>query len=100
MHLNALYDILNHIYKDVMIQKRMSSNEHKALIEMIESTSSSPSIVIADRGYESYNTMAHIQEAGWFYLVRVKNSSGVVRGLDLPPLDEFDIDINMNMTRS
>lgn len=101
LHLNALYDILNHIYKDVMIQKRMSSNEHKALIEMIESTSSSPSIVIADRGYESYNTMAHIQEAGWFYLIRVKNGSyGVVSGLDLPDSDEFDIDIDMKMTRS
>lgn len=100
LHLNALYDILNKTYADILIQKNLNCNEHKALIQMIESSSLMPSIVIADRGYESYNTMAHIQEAGWFYLVRVKNSSGVVRGLDLPPLDEFDIDINMNMTRS
>ena len=30
-------------------------------------------IVITDRGYEAYNNMAHIQEKGWFYLIRVKD---------------------------
>ncbi|HEM6182873.1 hypothetical protein K6969_10600 [Streptococcus suis] len=24
---------------------------------------------MADRGYESYNLMAHCQEKGWFYLI-------------------------------
>lgn len=100
LHLNALYDILNKTYADILIQKNLNCNEHKALIQMIESSSLPPSIVIADRGYESYNTMAHIQEAGWFYLIRVRNTSGIIQGLDLPVAEEFDVDIDLNMTRS
>lgn len=100
LHLNALYDILNKTYADILIQKNPNSNEHKALIQMVESSSLMSSIVIADRGYESYNTMAHIQEAGWYYLIRVRNTSGMVRGLDLPTAEEFDVDIDLNMTRN
>ena len=29
-------------------------------------------ILIADRGYEAYNSMAYIEQKGWNYLVRVK----------------------------
>ncbi len=28
-------------------------------------------LAIADRGYESFNSMAHIQEKGWCFLIRV-----------------------------
>ena len=53
-------------------------------------------IVIADRGYEAYNNMAHIQEKGWFYLIRVKDfnqySSGILHGLELPDTEEFPAD--------
>ena len=41
-------------------------------------------ILIADRGYESYNNMAHIQEKGWKYLIRIKDfqqyNSGILHG--------------------
>ena len=59
-------------------------------------------IVTADRGYESYNNMAHIQEKGWFYLIRVKDfgkyKTGILHGLDLPDTEEFDeyIDFKFN----
>gem|GEM_PF-2670165 len=37
-------------------------------------------IVISDRGYESYNNFAHIERKGWNYVIRVKdvNSSGIL----------------------
>ena len=61
------------------------------------------SIVIMDRGYESYNNMAHVQEKGWFYLIRVKDfgkhKTGIVHGLELPDDDEFDEYIDLNLTR-
>lgn len=60
-------------------------------------------IVTADRGYESYNNMAHIQEKGWFYLIRVKDfgkyKTGILHGLDLPDTEEFDEYIDLNLTR-
>lgn len=101
IHLNAIYDLQQRIYLDAVIQKNMKQNEHKALIEMAERSSLEKVLVIADRGYESYNTLAHLQERGWFYLVRIKNGkNGIVSGLNIPNTDEFDLEVSMNITRS
>ena len=57
-------------------------------------------LVIADRGYESFNSMAHIQKTGWFFLIRVKDGiNGIKNGLDLPATDCFDTDICLKLTR-
>jgi len=60
-----------------------------------------PAIIIADRGYESYNVLAHIQEKGWKFLIRVKDrsSNGIVNGLELPAQDEFDVPIRLALSR-
>lgn len=29
-------------------------------------------IIITNRGYKSYNTLAHIQKKGWNYVIRIK----------------------------
>ena len=50
----------------------MNFNEHSALQEMVDNSLLSQALVIADRGYESYNNMAHFQEKGWFFLIRIK----------------------------
>lgn len=80
------------------------AGENKALIEMVDrSALSGKVIVIADRGYEAYNNMAHIQEKGWKYLIRIKDfnkySSGILHGLGLPDTDEFDEYIDLKLTR-
>ena len=63
LHLNALYDLQRRIYTDAIMQDGKHENEHKAFVAMVDrDTSTVPTIHIADRGYESYNTMAHIIE--------------------------------------
>jgi hypothetical protein len=104
LHLNALYNLLAHTYEDAIVFKRKEAYENKALTEMVDkSTISEKNIVIMDRGYESYNNMAHIQEKGWFYLIRIKDfgkhKTGIVHGLELPATDEFDEYIDLNLTR-
>ena len=100
LHLNALYDLKNHLYTDAIIQGKMDLNEHSALQEMVDRSSISKALVIADRGYESYNNMAHIQEKGWYFLFRIKDGKiGIKNGLDLPDTPEFDVDINLKLTR-
>ena len=100
IHLNALYDLNNHIYTDAIIQGKMDSNEHNALQEMVDGSKIPKALVIADRGYESFNSMAHIQEKGWFFLIRVKDGSyGIKEGLDLPETNCFDVDISLKLTR-
>lgn len=101
VRLNALYDLKLRVYLDAVIQKRKNWNEHKALIQMVEDSTIENALVIADRGYESYNNLAHLQERGWFYLIRIKDGrTGIVSSLDIPNTDEFDLEISMNLTRS
>lgn len=100
-HLNALFDLCTHTYLDAVIQKRRNMNEHRALCDMVDRYDSSiPSIFIADRGYESYNNLAHIQRKGQFFLFRIKDSysNGILRGFDLPADDTFDLSVSLTLT--
>lgn len=99
LHLNALYDLENQIYTDARIQKSHKKNEHKALTEMIDRSAIAFAILLADRGYEGYNNMAHLQEKGWKYLIRIKSASRCMfSGFDLPKADEFDLPVELSLT--
>lgn len=101
IHLNAMYDILSNSYQDVVIQDRRHWTEQEALNQMVDCSDVEHALVIADRGYESYNVMAHIQEKKWNYLLRVKDISGngIISRLELPQENRFDIDIDLQITR-
>lgn len=102
LNLNALYDLSNKLYVDACIQPIRKNNETGALIDMVEKSAISDDVIlIADRGYESYNVFAHIQEKGWKYIIRVKdkNSKSIVSTLNLPSSEEFDEKIHLNITR-
>ena len=97
LHMNAMYDLNNRIYTDITFCR----NEHAAFVEMVDSSDLEKALVIADRGYESFNNMAHVQEKGWYFLIRIKDGTdnGIKRGLELPDRDEFDVSIELNITR-
>lgn len=100
-HLNAMFDILQKVYTDAAVQKYRTQNEDKAMIEMIERASYPKAIAICDRGYESYNNMAHLQESDWKYIIRIKEPGGygIADGLQLPESTEFDLSVNLSITR-
>lgn len=102
LHLNALYDLENRIYLDAIIQPGRNPNEAQALIAMMErSRLDGRTILIADRGYESYNILAHAQEKGWKYLIRIKDlgSRGIITNLSLPDTKEFDCKLSLVLTK-
>ena len=100
LHLNCLFNLKHSIYSDAIIQKAKYANEHKALTEMVDRSDIAKALVIADRGYESYNNLAHIQEKDWYYLIRVKDGKcGIKEGLTLPQSGLFDEDISLKLTR-
>ena len=104
LHLNAMFDLLGKTYTDVIIQPGRLENEHKAFCDMVDRYNGmSKTIFIVDRGYESYNNLAHVQEKGAFFLFRCKDisSSGILSGLKhkLPTTDEFDCNISIILTR-
>ena len=92
LHLDALYDLLGHTYIDAEVSGKRNFDENGVLCKMVDRSSIENVLIIADRGYESYNLFAHIQGKGWKYLIRVKDihSSGIAAGLDLPDCEEFD----------
>lgn len=101
LHLNALYDLCTGGYLDAVIQKYRTQNEYRALIQMTErSPITEPVILIADRGYESYNVIEHIAYKGWNYLLRLRDSDGILSGISLPDnTQEFDISVHLLLTR-
>ena len=101
LHLDALYDLLGHTYIDAEVSGKRKFDENGVLCKMVDRSSIENVLIIADRGYESYNLFAHIQEKGWKYLIRVKDihSSGIAAGLDLPNGDEFDCWFHFHFTK-
>ena len=104
MHLNALYDLLSRTYVDAIIQPARQENENKALCNMIDRYhNNAKTLFIADRGFESYNIFAHIQEKGMYYLIRVKDilSQGMASAAraQLPiNKDSFDSMVRITLT--
>ena len=101
-HLNSLYDICNKLFIDVVVTKESKSDECGSACKLVDQTIDTyPTIFIADRGYESYNLMAHIEEKLFDYVIRVKDSTagGMVSGLKLPKDREYDITKQVIITR-
>lgn len=100
LHMNAMYDLHSHLYVDALVQKRRNTDESGALTAMVDRSDIPRALLIADRGYESYNNLAHIQEKGWNYLIRIKDGNcGIGSGLNLPCEDEFDAPFVLNLVR-
>ena len=101
LHLNAFFDVLNRIYLDAVLQTASEYQEYRACIKMMERSPLVKAILIADRGYENYNVMAHAINKGWKFVIRIKDigSNGNASGLKLPKSDTFDTDISLTFTR-
>ena len=55
---------------------------------------------MADSGYESFNTFAHLIRKGMYFVIRMKeiSSNGILSAYDLPD-SEFDTHIRTTLTR-
>ena len=96
LHLNAMYDLLNNLYVDAVIQPVHKKNEKSAFCEMVDrygSEKKSKAIFVADRGLASFNTYAHIQEQKMKYVIRTKDlkTTGKIAGVEFPDSNEFDV---------
>lgn len=105
IHLNALYDLDSHTYKDALIQPVHCKDEFRAfctMVDRLETPDGVSDILIADRGYCSYNNMAHVLEKKQFFLFRSKDV--VVRGmaghLPVPKEGPFDLCLDIVIKRS
>ena len=105
MHLNAFFDLHKHTYTDALIQPIHCKDEFRAFCLMVDRHKQLPDtsdVFIGDRGYCSYNNMAHVLEKGEFFLFRTKDihSKGLVGNFDFPDTETFDISVNVSLVRS
>ena len=53
-----------------------------------------------DRGYESYNLMAHFQEKGWLYIIRIRDGKqSMCSSFNLPNTECFDQTFSLKLSR-
>lgn len=105
MHLNAFFDLTTHTYTAALIQPIHSKNEFAAFCDMVdrhEILEGKKNIYIGDRGYCSYNNMAHVLAQDQYFLFRSKDihSKGLVSNFDFPDGDSFDMDVVVTLVRS
>ena len=102
LHINGLYDCINHVFWDTSIDTAARTRECAALMEMImKHNYPVNSIITADRGYEKYNLMACCIENNQKFLIRTKDInvySSILSNLNLPD-EEFDLNVTKLLTR-
>lgn len=99
LHLTPLYDILNRTFVDAVIQPEPRKDEIGALVTMLKRCDfTERTLVIADRGFESYNLIAHLLEKpNADFLIRVKQSRSAMREVAKLPMLELDCDISFTI---
>lgn len=105
IHINAFFDLDAHIYTDAQLQPVHEKNEFGAFCDIVDRHGTLPgrkNVYIGDRGYCSYNNMAHVIEKDQYFLFRTKDihSKGLVGNFRFPETESFDIDVTVTLTRS
>lgn len=101
MHMNAMYDVCNKVYLEARLQLDKTKGECSFLDDMVDQSDiKEPVIVLADRGYESFKSLAHITEKGWKYAIRIKDSgsTGILSAVDLPDEEEYEMVVTYDLT--
>ena len=104
MHLNALYDILEERYAGILVQLRAQIDERQAFISLLNNHPvKGKCIYLADRGYFSFNVLAHLLRSGQFFVLRIispDDRASFLKRFPLPDSEEFDTNISFDVVRS
>lgn len=101
VHVNAIYDILNDLFIHITINSMRKAGEADALLKAIEEFRfPEKSIVICDRGYESYEVIAGFIENNRKFVLRCKDidSNGILSPMKYPD-SELDLEMPVILTR-
>lgn len=105
IHINAFFDLDSHTYTDALFQPVHKKDEFHAFCTIVDRhpvLPGSKNVFIGDRGYCSYNNMAHVINSGQFFLFRTKDihQKGLVGKFVFPDNDTFDVTVNVTLVRS
>lgn len=99
LHVTPFYDLLSRTFTDVVIQPEPKKDEIGACVTMLlRSTFDRKTLIIADRGFESYNLIAHmLEKPNVDFLIRVKQQRSAMREVARLPMLELDCDISFSI---
>ncbi len=100
MFLTPLYDLCSMTYYDAVVTPKPRADEIGSLIAMLyRNDFEGKNIIVADRGYESYNVFAHLlNHGGVDFLIRVKQDRSAMREIKKLPMMELDTDVSFTIT--
>lgn len=100
LHVNPIYDVLNKTYLHCMIQPQPKQDEIGALLFMLTWYDyENKTLIVADRGYESYNVIAYfLERPNLNFLIRVKQNLSAMCEIKKLPMTELDTDISFTIT--
>lgn len=95
-HVNLLYDVLNKVCLDAVIQPKPKENEPQGAKELVHRLDCGPAIILADRNYGALNLIEHLRRAPDVeYVVRLKN--GHWKELEKLPMACIDTNIEIRI---
>lgn len=102
LRVTPLYNLCARTFADLVIQVEPKKDEIGALISMLKRNNfTQKTLIIADRGFEAYNLIAHmIETPGVDFLIRVRQSRSAMREVAKLPLLEIDCDISFSICTS
>lgn len=105
IHTNALYCPRTNLYVDALLQPIHEKDEYRAFCTMVdryEAKGGSKAIFTGDRGFCSYNNMAHVIKKGQYFLFRSKDihSKGLAANFDYPNDGAFDVNVKVTLVRN
>lgn len=99
LHANILYNVLSKTYTHCTIQSQPETDEVEALWFMLRWYNfPSNTLIVADRGYESYNNFAYLLESGLHFLIRVRQDRSAMREIAKLPMMELDTKVSFTIT--
>ena len=100
LHATPLYDVMNKTYVHCVVQPQPKADEIGALLFMLSWYNyDEKTLVVADRGFESYNLFAHLMNTPQVdFLIRIKQDRSAMREIAKLPMKELDRDISFTIT--
>lgn len=101
LHTISLFDLISKRYLDVIVQPGRRKNEFAALCQLMDRYPyGGCPILVADRGFSSYNVFAHALEKGFYFAIRAKdlNTKRLLAAAALP--ERIDQWTDVILTRS
>ena len=103
IHLITTYRVQDRIYTDAVIQPLKGKNEYEAFCTLMDRAPQTEGkyLYLADRGFCSYNTIAHALNNNAFFLIRAKERfcKGLLGKGNMPTTPEFDVRVSRTIVR-